>query len=557
MKSIKQILALVLCVSLLVPIAQAIPLAIQQQEPQSSKVSQEDLTILIQQEQVRFMSRKAVAEMQLQVFDQTGQLVFDSGVMTQQELAWAFRQINGDAVKSGLYAYALTIKEAGSENARVRRGHFIVDRVTDRDSQSDRLWVTSQNDSSVGADLTVARNEGAIIAGASIPRERGAEDAAAREVAARDDVTEAKAESKVALSPSANATAGRIAKFLSSNSLGNSVMAELNNNIGIGGTTPLSKLHIFAGASDILPPRAQSASNNSFAAGWDFYHGTTGKGYVGVPGTGVGIAPGEMLLFGSVNTPTSIWAGGVRGITVNPNGFVGMGTANTNAPYRLQVVEDFPAAETGGAVYGLSANNIGVLGHSTNGVGVMGLASDSGMAGHFVGKVGVQGDVFPTFDGYRLGTPTKRWAAVYAVNGTIQTSDARMKKSISNLRYGLNELMQLRPVSFQWKDDNNGQQHLGFIAQETQEVIPEAVVQMEDPASPLGMNYTTLIPVVIKAVQEQQSVMTTLQAENESLQSQNTTLQQQNTNLDLRLKSLEKTVQQLTQQKSKRKAVRR
>lgn len=556
MKSIKQIFALVLCVALLVPMALANPLLTQQQEPQSAKASQEDLTILIQQEQVRFTSRKAVAEMQLQVFDQTGQLVFDSGVMTQQELAWAFRQLNGEAVKSGLYAYALTVREAGSENARVRRGHFIVDRVSDRDNQTDRLWVTSQNDSSIGADLTVARNEGAIIAGATIPRERKAVDGVEREVVEREGETELKAE-KAALAPSASATAGRIAKFLSANTLGNSVMTELNNNIGIGGTNPLAKLHIFAGTSDILPPRAQSASNNSFAAGWDFYHGTTGKGYVGVPGTGVGIAPGEMLLFGSVNTPTSIWAGGVRGITVNPNGFVGIGTTNTNAPYRLQVVEDFPAAEIGGAVYGLSANNIGVLGHSTNGVGVMGLASDSGMAGHFVGKVGVQGDVFPTFDGYRLGTPTRRWAAVYAVNGTIQTSDARMKKGISNLRYGLNELMQLRPVSFQWKDDNNGQQHLGFIAQETQEVIPEAVVQPEDPASPLGMNYTTLIPVVIKAVQEQQSVMTTLQAENESLHAQNTTLQQQNTNLDLRLKSLEKTVQQLTQQKSKRKAVQR
>lgn len=551
MKSIKQILALILCFSLFVPMAQATPGLNQQQEPQRSKVSEEDLTILIQQEQVRFTSRKAVAEMQLQVFDQTGQLVFDSGVMTQQELAWAFRHVNGDAVKSGLYAYTLTIKEADAETARVRRGHFIVDRANERDNRSDRLWVTSQNDSNIAADLTVARNEGAVIAGAVIPRERNIERDSVNDVEAQ-----LKAESAAALTPSASATAGRIAKFITSNSLGNSVMTELNGNIGVGITSPLSKLHILSSASEVLPPRAQSSSSTSFSAGWDFYHGTTGKGYVGVPGTATGIAPGEMLLFGSVNTPTSIWAGGVRGITVNPSGNVGIGTTNTNAPYRLQVLDEQPTAEIGGAVIGLSVHNAGVLGQTDDGVGVLGWAN-SGFAGRFVGKVGFEGDAFPTADGYRLGTPARRWTAVYAVNGTIQTSDARLKKGITNLHYGLNELMQLRPVSFQWKDDNNGQQHLGFIAQETQEVIPEAVVQTEDPSSPLGMNYTTLIPVVIKAVQEQQSVMTTLKAENESLQAQNTTLQQQNTNLDLRLKSLEKTVQQLTLQKSKRKAVRR
>jgi hypothetical protein len=555
MKSIKQILALILCISMFVPMAQANPLFAKQQEIQNNKVSQEDLTILIQQEQVRFTSRKAVAEMQLQVFDQTGQLVFDSGAMSQQELAWAFRQVNGEAVKSGLYAYTLTVREAGTENARVRRGHFIVDRATDRDNQSDRLWVTSQNDSNIAADLTVARNEGAVIAGATMPRDRNADNGFVNDVEA-ESKAESKLEAKAELALNANATAGRIAKFLSSTSLGNSVMTESNGNIGVGITTPLSKLHILSAASDVLPPRAQSSSATSFAAGWDFYHGTIGKGYVGVPGAGTGIAPGEMLLFGAVNTPTSIWAGGVRAITVNPGGNVGIGTTNTNAPYRLQVLEEQPRAEISGAVLGVSVHNAGVLGQTDDGVGVLSWAN-SGFAGRFVGKVGFEGDAFPTADGYRLGTPARRWAAVYAVNGTIQTSDVRLKKGISNLNYGLNELMQLRPVSFQWKDDNNGSQHLGFIAQETQEVIPEAVVQSEDPASPLGMNYTTLIPVVIKAVQEQQSMVTTLQAENESLQAQNATLQQQNTNLDLRLKSLEKTVQQLTLQKSNRKASRR
>ncbi len=77
--------------------------------------------------------------------------------------------------------------------------------------------------------------------------------------------------------------------------------------------------------------RVQAAGANSFAAGWDFYHGTTGKGYVGVPGPSVGLAPGELILFGASGTPTSIWGGGVMGITVATNGHVGISTTAPQA----------------------------------------------------------------------------------------------------------------------------------------------------------------------------------------------------------------------------------
>lgn len=540
MKIVRQFLSLFLCVSLSIPMAQAAIVSGSQQDMQSAKVSQEDLTIIIHQEQVRFMARKAVTEMQLQIFDQTGQMVYDSGVMAQQELAWAFRQAGGEAVKSGVYAYTLTVKEADAETPRVRRGHFIVDRAKERDSQTDRLWVTSQNDSSIGADLTVARNESAIIAGAAIPRERNSEEVAAREVPARDTSPDAKLENRVDLAAAVSGTAGRIAKFTSTTNVGNSVMTELNGKIGVGITAPLGKLEVFGnwngqhGAltlSGDKPSIRFSGGSVSGSQQWLLHEGSDGNG---------------TLAFFNGDT-TGNWK---YVLAMSPGGNVGIGTGSLNAPYRLQVVEDFPAAEIGGAVYGVSLNNKGILGQTTNGVGVMGLASDSGMAGHFVGKVGVQGDVFPTFDGYRLGTPTRRWSAVYAVNGTIQTSDARMKKGIADLRYGLKDLMQLRPVSFQWKDDSNGQQHLGFIAQETQQVIPEAVVQPAEADSTLGMNYSTLIPVVIKSIQEQQGELDTLKSSNEALQLRNADLKQQNADLETRLQAVEKLVKQLTGKKT-------
>jgi hypothetical protein len=107
-------------------------------------------------------------------------------------------------------------------------------------------------------------------------------------------------------------------------------------NLGINTGTPVSKLHIISDAGD-KPPRLQSTGTTSFAAGLDFYHGTTGKGYVGVPDTGAGEpGPGELILYGGAGVKTSLWAGGTRAITIATDGTVGIGTADPGAA-RLKV----------------------------------------------------------------------------------------------------------------------------------------------------------------------------------------------------------------------------
>ena len=100
---------------------------------------------------------------------------------------------------------------------------------------------------------------------------------------------------------------------------------------------------------------------------------------------------------------------------------------------------------------------------------------------------------------YTLGGSGIRWSAVWAANGTIQTSDGRVKKDIVRLDYGLDELLRLAPVSFNWKDGKDGRQ-CGLVAQTVQDVIPEAVVRGEDPEGLLGLKYSALIPVIINAI---------------------------------------------------------
>ncbi len=165
MRSAKQFLAIFLCLLMCLPSVSA-------QDPQSAATISREVTIIIERQQVRFTAQKAVEEMRLQVFDQAGELVFDSGPGVQPEIVWALRNGSSEMIKSGLYAYRLSIKEAGAAEARVRRGHFIVDRAKERDGVSDKLWVTSQGEGGVGAELTVARDETATVAGAIINNER-------------------------------------------------------------------------------------------------------------------------------------------------------------------------------------------------------------------------------------------------------------------------------------------------------------------------------------------------------------------------------------------------
>lgn len=116
-----------------------------------------------------------------------------------------------------------------------------------------------------------------------------------------------------------------------------------------------------------------------------------------------------------------------------------------------------------------------------------------------------------------LGRSNARWRAVWASSGTIQTSDARLKKNIQNIRYGLDAVLKMRPVSYQWKVDSLSQAiNLGFIAQEMAQLVPEAVIVEGDT---YGMKYADLIPVLTKAIQEQQTEIEALKKENEVLRS--------------------------------------
>jgi hypothetical protein len=151
-----------------------------------------------------------------------------------------------------------------------------------------------------------------------------------------------------------------------------------------------------------------------------------------------------------------------------------------------------------------------------------------------------------TDNAYSWGASGGRWSAIWAANGTIQTSDMREKNTVQDSALGLNFIKSLRPVSYKWNIggnkvdskvvvDEDGNEHTepvvtpvpgkrthwGFLAQEVKAVVDAAGVDfggwiisdLENPESPQSLRYDQFIAPLVKAIQEQQSQIDLLKAQ--------------------------------------------
>ena len=160
-------------------------------------------------------------------------------------------------------------------------------------------------------------------------------------------------------------------------------------------------------------------------------------------------------------------------------------------------------------------------------------------------KVNVAGNIAPSSSGsYSLGTAAKLWSDVYATNGTINTSDARLKTDIKSSDLGLNFILGLKPIRYKWSKQeetikqetsdedgvykevilskNKGRRtHYGLLAQDVKQTLQDCgcedfagwtLADKDAPDSAQGLRYTELIAPLIKAVQELNAKVKTLKS---------------------------------------------
>ncbi len=113
---------------------------------------------------------------------------------------------------------------------------------------------------------------------------------------------------------------------------------------------------------------------------------------------------------------------------------------------------------------------------------------------------------------YSCGSSTLRWTAVWAVDGSINTSDPSVKDDLTDSDLGLEFVRRLRPVRWRWVD--GVRPHYGLDAVQVKETIdalgidfggfvdPTVNPGADDEGGPLGLRYHEFIGPLVKAVQE-------------------------------------------------------
>lgn len=170
----------------------------------------------------------------------------------------------------------------------------------------------------------------------------------------------------------------------------------------------------------------------------------------------------------------------------------------------------------------VSGNTYTMLGALSQGGSVWGNLILQGAAAGNVGigttspttRLQVEGLISPASDNvWSLGSASLRFTSVYATNGTIQTSDARLKTDVQPSDLGLEFINRLRPISFKWNHGPDKGRHYGLIAQEAEKEIEKVRAKQNLKVEPslvvhdkatdrYGLLYTELIAPLIKAVQE-------------------------------------------------------
>ena len=262
-----------------------------------------------------------------------------------------------------------------------------------------------------------------------------------------------------------------------------------NDKVGIGTTTPSTKLEVKAGSGSIVCKSTSGIGLKTFYD--DGRTEFTSVNYDGTSTTGAQdyyLTSGANLYFRTNSNSSTVSA-----ILINTSGQAIVNDVTTigSSPEKLQVWATSPS---GGNQYGVV-----IGGNST---------TYSVYAMRFVNTY------VPTAVGYiSIGSSSTTYAT---------SSDYRLKENVAPMTGALATVSLLKPVTYKWKlDGKDGQ---GFIAHELQEVVPECVTGEKDAVDAdgnpeyQGVDTSFLVATLTAAIQEQQTIINDLKSRIEALE---------------------------------------
>jgi hypothetical protein len=294
---------------------------------------------------------------------------------------------------------------------------------------------------------------------------------------------------------------------------GGSVRATITStgNVGIGTTSPDNKVNIQESA---LSGRDASNGNTSLTlehatdTGIQFFSATqTQLRFGDAASTGAGsiiYEHGTDKLRLNTGAITSFETGGSERMRIGSNGHM---LVNTTTDYGQFVVETNVAGGNPAGLYIYSTDTVVDAG---NVLGIFSYESDATVGD---GTYFLQ---FKDADGV-IGSITSASSSSAVAFNT--SSDERLKENIIDASPQLDIIKQVQVREFDWK--KNGNHQVGMIAQELNNIIPEVVTVGGESESenPWAVDYGKLTPYLIKAIQEQQTLIESLTARITALES--------------------------------------
>jgi hypothetical protein len=141
-----------------------------------------------------------------------------------------------------------------------------------------------------------------------------------------------------------------------------------------------------------------------------------------------------------------------------------------------------------------------------------GLITSSASSGYCFGTDSVSNGAdhfrFTTGGGTTTGSITRVGGTGVAYN---ITSDQRLKENIQDADSASALVAALQVRKFDWKSDKSHQK-FGFVAQELLTIAPDAVHQPSDTEEMMGVDYSKLVPMLTKAIQELTARIAVLEA---------------------------------------------
>jgi hypothetical protein len=231
-----------------------------------------------------------------------------------------------------------------------------------------------------------------------------------------------------------------------------------------------------------------------------------------------------------VNCASESVAAGTEAMRITNTGNVGIGTSSPGSLLTLYATTTPTIAfQNSGAVRGyLSADSGNNIYNAVTGNGhVFQCDSTERIRITSLGQLQIKQGADTYSYGYRMiNSFSNRWSFVnggdnnlyYGYNevdkgvfnnstGAYTTlSDINKKKDFEDSIIGLNAILGLKPTLFRMKDEEGTEKHLGFIAQEVKEFIPQAYSENKNGDNIfIGLTEMPIIAALVKAIQEQQA----------------------------------------------------